>query len=107
MKRIFYIAMLVLPLIAEAQLLIINPLKSGNFGDLVKKVASTIRIVAIPFAAVAIIIVGFRFVMAVASSKAEDITKTKKILLWVVVGAAIIVGSSYIAEVIVNFASNL
>lgn len=106
MKKLFYAIILALPFIAEAQFPN-NPLRSTNFQALVRNAASIIRVVTVPFAAVAIIVVGFRFVTAVASGNAEEITKTKKILLWVIVGSAIIVGSTYISDVIVNFASQL
>jgi hypothetical protein len=108
MQKLFYILIFTLPFVVSAQIKIENPLRrSGTFEQLITNVASIIRVVTVPLAAVAISVVGFRFVIAIASGKAEEIAKTKKILLWVVVGSAIIVGSRYIADVIVNFAGQL
>lgn len=107
MKTLFYIFILTLPQIALAQLSIGNPLKSQTFGELVVNVFTIVRNVAIPFAAVAIIIVGFQLVTSAKSGNAEGTAKAKKSLIWVLVGSAIIVGAEVIARVVVNFAEKL
>lgn len=109
MKKLFYISILTLPQIGLAQININirNPLQSQSFGDLVIRISELIRQVALPFAAVAIIVIGFKIITSVASGNAEETAKNKKILIWVLVGAAIIAGAPELAKAIVNFASKL
>lgn len=113
MKKLFYLIfyiILTLPQITLSQqqrFFIRNPLTSRDVQSLVKNVAAIIRSVAIPLAAVAIIIIGFKIITAVASGRTEEVTRAKTALIWVLVGSAIIVGATVIAEVIVNFAEKL
>ncbi len=69
--------------------------------DLVKAVADAIFILTLPFATLAIIILGVQFVMASGNpGKIEDV---KKKFLWVLIGTALLVGASLLAQVTVDY----
>lgn len=89
-------------------LVIENPISpTSNFPRLIEKIAVAVRTIAIPLAGVAIVFVGFKFVIAAASGNQSELTKAKTMLLWVLVGTAIIIGASVLAEAVVNFARTL
>lgn len=97
-----------LPVLAFAQTFEFpNPLKAQTFLDLVNAVARAVQEVALPFAVVAIIFVGFRFVSASAAGKPEAVAKARALFLWVLVGTAIIVGASILAQAVVNTVKTL
>lgn len=79
-----------------------NPIAVDSFLGLVKAIANAVRDIAIPFAALAIIFVGFKFVAASAAGKPEQVAKARTLFLWVLIGTAIIVGASLLAEAVVN-----
>ena len=95
-----------LPLVAIAQCppncTFDNPTDNRTLLDLIKRVAKDVRDVAVPFAVVAIVVIGFKLVTAAASGKAEETTKARKILLWVIIGSAIIVGATVLVDVAIN-----
>lgn len=79
-----------------------NPICANTFLELIQSVAEAARTIAVPFAVIAIIIVGFRFVAAAAGGKTEEVAKARKLFLWVLVGSAIIVGSTILVEAVIN-----
>jgi len=81
---------------------IINPVTADDFGTMIKNIAAGIRMVAVPFAVVAIIFVGFKLVASSAAGKKEEVVKAKKIIWWVVIGTAIIVGGSYMVQAVID-----
>lgn len=92
---------------ALAQTAIENPIDADDFGTLVVSIAETVRDIALPLAFAALVFVGFRFVTATAAGDKEGLTAAKKMLLWVVVGTAILVGATVLAEAIVETAKKL
>ena len=63
--------------------------------------------IAIPFAVLAIIIAGFRFIVGGMKGNAGEIQKAKTLFFWTIIGTAIVVGAYVIAQVAVNFAKTL
>ncbi|QQG45615.1 MAG: TrbC/VirB2 family protein [Candidatus Sungiibacteriota bacterium] len=88
-----------------AQTEIPNPIKSQDFGELVKTIARGIQTIALPLAVVAIVFAGFQ--MIISSGNEAKLKEAKKTLTWVLVGTAIVVGATVLAEVMVNFAKTL
>ena len=81
-----------------------NPIGGQNdsFTKLLDTVATAIIRVGTPLAAAAIIIIGIRFVIAAASGDQAGISKARTMLWYVLIGTAIIVGSSVIAKAVIN-----
>lgn len=92
---------------ASAAVTIQNPIGAQSFTELIKRLADAILTIAIPLAVVAIIFVGFKFVLASASGNAKGLEESRKMLLWVAIGTALIVGASAIAKALVDFAQRL
>lgn len=84
-----------------------NPISANSFQALIERLADAILKIAIPLAVVAIIFVGFKFVLASASGNAKGLEEARKMFLWLVAGTALIVGSSALAKAVVNFAKDL
>lgn len=91
----------------HAQARIPNPLKVDNFLDLVLAVAQAVVAIAIPFAAIAIIFVGFKLVVAAHSGNDGALREAKKMLVYVIIGTVIIVAASAIAIAVVNTVKNI
>lgn len=87
---------------------ITNPIAPvSSFPQLIDRIASALRTIVMPLAIAAIIFVGFKFVSAAASGNQAELTKAKTMLWWVLIGTAIIIGASVLAQAVVNFASSL
>lgn len=84
-----------------------NPIAAKSFPELIQQIAKAVRLIAFPLAVVAIIFVGFKFVISSARGDEKGLGEAKKMFFWVVIGTAIIVGASVLAEAIVNFAKTL
>ena len=84
-----------------------NPIQAKSFTELIKQIAKAVRTIAVPLAVVAIIFVGFKFVVSSAGGNAKGLEEARKMFIWVMVGTAIIVGASALAEAIVDFAQKL
>lgn len=82
-----------------------NPISSNSFADLIKKIAQDIRPIAITFSVVFIIYSGFLFVTA--SGNPEKLKTARQTFTWTIVGTAIVVGASLLAEVVINTIRNL
>ncbi len=96
-------------LIAYADdLTIPNPLTgSDTFEQLIQNIANSVTKIAIIFASFAIVIIGFKFVMAAASGNTSGLTEARKMFLWVLIGTAIVVGAAQLADAVINFAKGL
>lgn len=79
-----------------------NPIDEKTFIDFIKRVAKDARDIVVPFAVMAIIFAGFKFVTASASGKAEETAKARKLLTWIIVGSAIIVGATVLIQAVIN-----
>ena len=81
--------------------MITNPIPSINtINEFIKVLLEGVLKIGIPLVALAIIYCGFLFVQA--RGKPEAITKAKDALLYTLIGAAILLGSLAIAELISN-----
>ena len=74
---------------------IVNPIGAKDLADIIEKVTTAIRDLAIPVAVVMILWAGFNFLTAAGNP--AKITKGKQILLWTVVGLAIVfIGGGFV-----------
>jgi hypothetical protein len=72
-----------------------NPVGATDLMDVIEKVTTAIRDLAIPVAVVMILWAGFNFLTAAGNP--AKITKGKQILLWTVVGLAIVfIGGGFV-----------
>ncbi len=77
---------------------IINPIKVDTVNGFIKILLEGVLKVGIPVVALAVIYCGFLFVSA--RGKPEELTKAKDALLYTLIGAAILLGSWAIAQMI-------
>jgi len=77
---------------------ICNPINISTLNGLIKTILEGVVKIGIPIIALAIIYSGFLFVSARGNS--EKITKAKDALLYTLIGAAVILGSWAIAQLI-------
>jgi uncharacterized membrane protein len=71
-----------------------------SISKLLEVIINGVTIVAIPIIVLAFIYAGFKFVAAQGNS--NEVSEAKKIFLYTMAGAAIILGSNVILEVVVN-----
>ena len=84
-----------------------NPIDAPDFLTFVKSVAEAIRLVALPLAVLAIIVIGFRFVASAAGGNTKGVEEARKSLIWTLIGTAIIVGATVLAEAVINTIKHL
>jgi len=84
-----------------------NPIGASDFYQLVNNIARAVTGIALVLATLAIVIVGFKFVMASVSGDASKLTETKKLLMWVLIGTAIVVAAAQLAGGIIGFVKGL
>lgn len=77
-----------------------NPIKVDNINDFIKTILTGVIKISIPIIALAIIYSGFLFVSARGNS--EKLGEAKRALLYTAIGAAILLGSWAIAQIISN-----
>lgn len=77
---------------------IVNPIDAETINDLIKTLLEGLIRIGMPIIALAIIYSGFLFVFARGNS--EKLTKAKDSLLYTLIGAAILLGSWAIAQLI-------
>jgi hypothetical protein len=78
---------------------IVNPIPSvTSVPGLIQKILTGVLKVGIPVVALAVIYCGFLFVFARGNS--EKLTKAKDALLWTLIGAAVLLGSWALAQMI-------
>ena len=75
-----------------------NPLKVGNFCQLIKLVLQAILVIGVPIAVVFLVIVGFKFI--IARGNPGELDKAKADFLHTVIGIAIFIGAWAIAKLI-------
>ena len=92
---------------AQAQITIVNPLRVSDFNNLVLAVAQAVVTIALPFAALAIMFIGFRLVVAAHSGNESQLKQAKTMLMYVIIGTVIIVGALAIAIAVVNTVKNI
>ena len=85
--------------------LLINPIEANDLTTFLRDVLEAIVTLLIPIVVVFIVIAGFRFVMAQGNE--EKLKKAKKNLLYVLIGAAIVIGASIILLIIESTVTSL
>ncbi len=81
------------------------PTASEDFAGILQGIADFVTTFGIPVAAAFIMLTGFMFVAA--QGNAQKLAEARSMLLWVLVGTAIIVGAGPIASMIIDFAQDL
>ena len=84
-----------------------NPIAAKSFPALIQQISKAVRTIAFPIAIIAIVFVGFRFVTHSASGNSKGLEEDKKMFFWVLIGTAVIVGASVLADAVVDFAKKL
>ena len=84
-----------------------NPIKACSFPALISSLAKALRDIAIVLAPVALVIAGFKFITSATAGNQAGLTEARKMFLWILVGTAIVVGASALAQAMVNFAQKL
>lgn len=103
----FVSAILTAGLSVYSALEILNPIGAKSFGELILRLTGAIVKIAMVFAPVAILIVGFKLIAAAASGDAKKLQDTKTMLWWVIIGTAVVVGASVLAGAVVQFVKEL
>ena len=80
-----------------------NPIVAKSFPCLVKALSEAAITIVVPIAIVAIIFAGLKFIIAGAQGNDGEIKKARTMLLWIIIGTAVVVGSFVLAEVGINF----
>ncbi|HEY4521790.1 MAG TPA: hypothetical protein VJH05_01470 [Candidatus Paceibacterota bacterium] len=80
---------------------ITNPLKADDIPALILSIAEFARNIGLPIAIIFIVYNGFLFVSARGDEKKLETAKAG--IKWSLIGAALIVGASFLAEAVVNF----
>ena len=83
--------------------LIPNPIGARSFACLVKTLSEAAITIVVPIAIVAIIFAGLKFIIAGAQGNDGEIKKARTMLLWIIIGTAVVVGSFVLAEVGIKF----
>lgn len=85
-----------------------NPLgQTDTVTKLIDSISTAVIQIAMPIAVIAIIIVGLRLLIAGVSGETGKVTETKKMLWWVLIGTAVVVGSAALAKAVVTFVGDL
>lgn len=82
-----------------------NPLKVDSISGFVTEVVRLLITIGIPIATIFIIYAGFKFVTA--GGNTTKIDEAKAMLLWTVVGTAVLLGAAIIANVVKNTITNI
>lgn len=77
-----------------------NPLKVNSIGAVIILAVDIMIYVGISFAILAIIFVGFKFVMA--QGNPTEISKAKEWFLYIIIGLAVLISSKVIVEIVQN-----
>ncbi|MEI8174688.1 MAG: hypothetical protein WCG28_01930 [bacterium] len=113
-KIVLVAFLVIIPVVSFAQVTIIpcegsgkicNPIQTNDINTLIKTILEGVIRAGIPVLALAIIYCGFLFVSAQGNS--EKLTKAKDALLYTLIGAAILLGSWAIAQLISTTVSAL
>ena len=78
----------------------LNPLEITSITQLINKILEALTKLLIPVIIVMIVLSGFNMVMA--QGNPEKVNKAGKMLLWVLVGAAVIIGAKALSDVLRN-----
>lgn len=99
-KIVLLIFTLTVPALSFADDKIINPINATNINDLIKTILQGVLKIGLPIITLAIVYCGFLFV--VAQGNTEKLGEAKRALMYTLIGAAILMGSWAIAQLITN-----
>jgi type IV secretory pathway VirB2 component (pilin) len=102
---LFLLGILTPVLVGRAQPTLDNPLKSNSILCFIEDIVDALTYLAIPVIVIFIIIAGFKFVTA--GGNEEKIGEAKRMALYTVIGAAIVLGASLLSDILINTAINL
>lgn len=108
-----FMAAALFPVIVAAQGTAVGPITFEPFTnqrdaiELICAVTRDIRWVALYVAVAGILFLGFQMVAAASTGNRGKLEQYKKIIIWVVAGAAIIAGAMVIVRAVVQFAAEL
>lgn len=77
-----------------------GPLDGVTFGDVVKKITEGLGQVAIPIVAIMVIVGGF--MIMTAGGKSEKVTTGRNVILYAVIGYAVILLASVVVDILQN-----
>lgn len=110
LETLFVFVLVLLPIVAGAQGIVTpasgdtktldNPLGVNSFCGLVIKLVQAVTVIGIPVAVLFIVWAGLKFVLAQGNS--GELAKAKTNFYYVIIGIAIFVGATLIANVVVN-----
>jgi hypothetical protein len=83
---------------SDTKVVLTNPIKANNVGELIDLILKIVFQVAIPFAVFMVIFAGFRLVLA--QGNPAKVTAAKDMLLWTIVGLCVLLGATLIASVV-------
>jgi len=77
-----------------------NPLKGGidTLADFLDQLLDVVIIIAVPIVVLAVIYAGFLFVTA--QGNVEKIDKAKKVIIWTLIGALIVLGAKVVSTAV-------
>ncbi len=75
-----------------------NPLKVGSISEFVSALLKAVIAIGIPIAILFIVLAGFKFIAAQGSP--DKLSEARSNFLWVVIGIAIFIGASALAELV-------
>lgn len=79
-----------------------NPLKATSIGQVVLDFTTIFSYVVILIAVLALIFVGFQYIMASAQGNSDKIKDLHSYLLYIVIGIAVVIGARVIVQVVFN-----
>ena len=81
--------------------------KIKGLPDLIVLILTYIQSIAIPLAIIAIVIVGIQFIYGAATGNQGLISRSRTLLLWILIGTAIVIGAMYLATAMVDLLKNV
>ncbi|MFC1595142.1 pilin [Patescibacteria group bacterium] len=82
-----------------------DPLGGKTLPELIDDIMSWVIMIALPIASIMIIYAGFLFVTSKGNE--EKLKKAKSVLLWAIIGTAVVIGAKGLAAAFVNFAKTV
>ena len=79
-----------------------NPLKVNSVGELIQVLIEIFSYVAILFAVLMFIYIGFQYVTNAAQGNASRIKELHNQLMWLIVGVAIVIGARVMIQIVIN-----
>lgn len=84
-----------------------SPIPFKDLSGLIIQILTYIQSVAIPLAIIAVVIVGIQFIYGAATGNQALISRSKSLLLWILIGAAIVIGAVYLATAMIDLLKNI